>query len=180
MPGLTRKSAKNKSFRGGEKRHADRSGRSHMHNIKKSILIKSSPDRVFSVVRDIENYPVFIRDIKSVEVRSRSSTRLISKWLIDIEGADVAWQEEDLVDEKNKRLSFNLLEGDYEKYEGEWSVAKDGFRSRLSDNMILDWGIPSFEKVIGPVLEKKTDKIVRGLLCAIKRYCEKSKVQAEK
>ncbi|OIO38691.1 MAG: hypothetical protein COT00_02995 [Candidatus Omnitrophica bacterium CG07_land_8_20_14_0_80_50_8] len=144
-----------------------------MHSIQKQILVKSNPDKVFSVLKDIERYSSFAKDIKRVEVEFGKTAKRVSRWSIDIEGADVEWLQEDIVDEKTRKYSFELVKGDYEKYSGEWGVRKDGNGSRLDLHMILDWGIPSFEKVIGPVLEKKTDRVIRGLLYAIKRECER-------
>ena len=69
-----------------------------------------------------------------------------------------------------------MLTGDYSIYFGKWKVQNYGEGSRLSIELSVDWDIPSFEKIIGPILEKKTKKIIRGFMAAIKLRAQKQYV----
>ncbi|MBI4352450.1 MAG: SRPBCC family protein [Candidatus Omnitrophica bacterium] len=144
-----------------------------MHRIERSVLIGSPSQTVFSVVKNLENYPQFMRHVKSLHVEKRSQREFISSWHVDIEGADLTWKERNIFDEEAMKMDFSMLTGDYEAYFGQWHVLPEGSRSRLSVKFNIDWGIPSFGKILGSVLEEKTEKIINGLLRAIKWRCQR-------
>jgi ribosome-associated toxin RatA of RatAB toxin-antitoxin module len=144
-----------------------------MLNIKTSIWVRASKDKVFSTLKDMSKYSKFMRYVKNIKVKNKSNSRLISNWILDVEGADVVWEEEDIFDDQNTEISFSMLQGDYNQYYGKWKIEEIGKKTKLSIDVYIDWGIPSFEKVMGAVLEQKTRKIIKGMLTAIKIYTQK-------
>ena len=144
-----------------------------MYNINTSILIKAPGRIVAQVLRDMSHYPRFMRYVKNIKVKKISDKEIISRWDIDIEGADVRWEERDIFDEYSMQMSFTMLQGDYSAYYGKWIVEPSGRKTRLSIDVYVDWDIPSFEKIIGPILKQKTEKIVRGMLASIRLYAQK-------
>ena len=144
-----------------------------MYNIFTSIMVKAPREVIFSVLKDMPNFPQFMHYVKKVECEKISNQERISRWNIDVEGADVAWEEKDTYDDKKMELSFTKIQGDYNSYYGKWCLKKEGDRTRLSIDVNVDWDIPSFEKVIGPILKEKTKRIVRGMLAAVKLQSEK-------
>ncbi len=120
--------------------------------------------------------------VKKVEIlENHGGQEIITLWEIDIEGADIVWKERDLIDSKIKEISFSMISGDYGAYFGKWKAERDGAKTRLSLDLTVDWDIPSFERVIGDVLEQKTKKMIRGMLAALKlRIQSKHKTTASK
>ncbi|MFA6142595.1 MAG: SRPBCC family protein [Candidatus Omnitrophota bacterium] len=148
-----------------------------MHNIKSSIFIKAPKELVFSVIKDMHSYPTFMNYVKNIDVTKISDDEFISNWAIDIEGADIEWEERDVFNEKKGEMLFNMIKGDYGNYYGTWVIKSINGKIELSIDLYVDWHISSFEKIIGPTLECKTRKVIRGMLTAIKlrsqRICEK-------
>lgn len=144
-----------------------------MHNIKSSIFINAPKEAIFSVIKDMQNYPMFMRYIKSIDVKKISNEEFISNWKIDIEGADIEWEERDVFNEKKGEMFFTMLKGDYGNYYGTWAIKNINKKIELSLDLYVDWHISSFEKIIGPVIDNKMRRVVRGMLAAFKLRSER-------
>jgi ribosome-associated toxin RatA of RatAB toxin-antitoxin module len=145
-----------------------------MHEINAVVSVNAPPDIVFSVLKDMERYPTFMHYVRSVEVKKMSDGEYISRWRIDVEGADVEWEERDIYNEKKMEMLFTMLSGDYGNYYGKWALNCAGkSKTIVSIDVFVDWHIPLFEQVIGPILEQKMRRVVRGMVAAIKLYSQK-------
>ena len=144
-----------------------------MHTLNHSILIRADKESVFSVLKDFARYPALMHYVKSVEIKFNSANEVISEWDLDVEGADINWLERDVIDPRNLEIAFTMISGDYGAYYGKWKVYPSGERTELSVQLFVDWDIPSFEKVIGPILEQKMKRVIRGMLAAIKLHCQR-------
>ncbi|MFH1846261.1 MAG: SRPBCC family protein [Candidatus Omnitrophota bacterium] len=145
-----------------------------MKEINSSIFVKAPKDIIFSVLKDIEKYPLYMKYVQNIEIKECLDNSKISKWTIDVDGADVVWLQKDEFNETTNELFFSQIKGDYTDYRGKWYVEEKAGKSRLTINMKIDWGIPSFEKLLGPVLERKIKRILRAMMIAIKLRSQKS------
>lgn len=143
-----------------------------MHNIKTSIFISAPKELVFSVMKDMHNYPTFMKYVKNIDVNKISDEEFISSWKIDIEDANIEWEERDVFNEKKYEIFFNMIKGDYGNYYGTWVIKSINKKIELLLDLYVDWYIPSFEKIIGSILENKTRKMIRGMLVAIKLHSQ--------
>ena len=69
-----------------------------------------------------------------------------------------------------------MLEGDYNKYEGEWKLLSLLNGTKLILSVDIDWGAPAlvgFPEVKN-ILMRKTKKALKSMLMAIKRKIENS------
>ena len=144
-----------------------------MYSINIETLIKAGKDIVFSVIKDMANFPNFMSDVKSLKVKKTGNNEMISRWSIEIEGAEVVWEEKDVYNEELMEIYFSKITGDYNVYHGKWSVQNAGNKTRLSFELTVDCGIPSFEKIVGHVLVQKTRRAIQGMLTAVKAHSEK-------
>jgi len=146
-----------------------------MSQIKAYTTIKESKEIIYDLLKDLEKFPAFIRDIKSIRIMKRKRNVMITEWKISIDGVDVIWTEEDTFDDQDMRIKFRMLEGDYDKYEGEWAIEDTpaGVRLRLFAN--IDWGAPRLVKYVKPILERKTRQAFRTFLMAIKKEIERKR-----
>ncbi|MDD5610534.1 MAG: SRPBCC family protein [Candidatus Omnitrophica bacterium] len=144
-----------------------------MPKIEVSSNIKSTADGVYSAIKNMESFPDFMRDIKSLKIIKKLSNKIISEWEIDIEGAPVKWKEEDIFDDKKMELSFNALEGDYKEYRGKWKIVPMHNCTKVIIQAEFDWGIPVLERYVDKALRKKARLALGGMLQAIKNKMEK-------
>lgn len=144
-----------------------------MHTLEVSVKIKAPTNKVYHLIRNMRLFPSFMPNVKKLEILKEKGDTNISRWEVDIEGAHIVWKEKNVFDDRNNQMRFNMLEGDYNNYSGEWFVKSDGNSSRLHLKVNIDWGIPSFEKIIGSILERKQRIILRSMLTAIRDYLQK-------
>lgn len=144
-----------------------------MSVIEISIVIRQSIGRVYELIKNMEQFPSFMKSVRKVEIIEKDSNRLITYWEVDLKGASVIWKEEDVFDDDIKSIKFRMIEGDYKDYHGRWLLKELNKKSTqviISAN--FDWGIPAFEKFVGSVLERKARTLLKGMLKAIKREVE--------
>lgn len=147
-----------------------------MPKFKVSVVIKRPKEQVYNVVKDVESFPNFMRDIKSLRIIKRTDNGIVAAWETDIDGAPVNWKEELYFDDANLQVKFNMLEGNYKEYQGRWFIENHHNNTKLSIEADIDWGIPILEKYVGKVLEEKARRGLLGMIQAIKMKLEKTNV----
>jgi ribosome-associated toxin RatA of RatAB toxin-antitoxin module len=148
-----------------------------MYTIDTYVIVKAPGNAVFSALKRMSDFSSAMKYVKKIKTTKISGNEMQSEWHIDVDGADVNWKEKNLFDDKNLNMSFSLLEGDYNEYFGKWEIEEDKIGTKLSIKVNIDWGIPSFEKVIIEELKKRTEKIIRGMIITIKKQSEKDTVK---
>lgn len=141
--------------------------------IEVSTIVKQNKNKVYNILKNMEEFPKFMQDIKKLKVLERDANRLVTVWEVNIEGALVSWKEEDIFDNDAMSINFNMLEGDYSAYGGKWILTSLPKKTKISLLVNIDWGIPSFEKIINPILERKQKLIFKTMLIAIKNHIQK-------
>ena len=145
-----------------------------MLTIKLSILVNANKEKVFKLLKDIEFFPKFIKNIESVKIIKRTSNNeILSEWKVDIDGAPAEWKQQDVFDDENFKIEFRMLEGDYDKYIGRWEILDASRGSKINLTTEFDWGIPNLEKFVGYILARKAKKNLKGMLMAVKKELEK-------
>lgn len=142
-----------------------------MTSVKVTALIRRRKELVYRTLREMERFPVFLRDVKKISIERSDGNRVISDWKIDIEGTPVEWRQETLFNDATQdAIMFRMLEGDYERYEGRWALEE------VTDNVTrvkleaqFQWGVPGLERYVNNVLEEKAGNSLKGMLFAIRR-----------
>ncbi len=134
-----------------------------------SIIIKRGKKEVYNLLKDIEKFPQFIKDINSVKIVERTEKGIVSDWNMNIDGLPLSWRQLSILDEQNGVIRFRMIDGDFDKYAGEWKLAEllTGTEVRLS--IAVDWGVHFLNKYVGAALETKTRSILQGMLNGIKK-----------
>lgn len=134
-----------------------------------SIIVSQSVDEVYNLLKDMERFSEFMRDIKKSKVVKREGDKMITEWEAEVDGAPLRWVEEDIIDEKEKRISFRMLESDYESCTGEWKVEATSGGTKITLSANFNWGIPNLERFVGHILKRKAYKGLHGMLRCIKK-----------
>lgn len=134
--------------------------------------IRKSKNVIYNIIKNIEDYPTFMRDVKQIKIIKLSENIVVSKWNADIDGTPVEWIEE-LKFNKNK-IEFCMLEGDFEKYIGSWILESINNDTKITLEAQLEWGLPNFEKYVGKIFEEKACNCIRGMLWAIRKKAHKT------
>lgn len=140
-----------------------------------SVRIKKPREEVYKIMRDFEDFPAFMRDVKSLKIIKKvDSQKIITSWKIEVDGSPLEWTEEDYFNDANFRIDFNMLEGSYKEYQGFWLLQGLHNAAKLTIEVNFDWGIPVLEKFIGKALEDKARRSLLGMARAIKNKAEEN------
>lgn len=131
-----------------------------------------TPSEVYGLLRQIESYPSFIPHIKKLSVINKSTQDLVSNWEVQVDDITIQWKERDNFDDNNRKILFEMVEGDYKSYSGSWSVENDDSGSKITIIANFDWGIPVLEQHVTKTLERKAKTALFGMLKAFKKRLE--------
>ena len=143
-----------------------------MGYVERNIVIGGPVEAVYELAKDMEGYPDFMPDVESVTVVSREGNTTITEWETSVDGTPILWTEKDVFDDKTHIITYQLIEGDLEKFEGKWSFqSKDG-GTEVTLTVDYDFGIPELTNLIGPTLEQKVGENSEMMLQGMKKRIE--------
>lgn len=149
-----------------------------MPKVESSIVINSELDKVFALAKDIESFPQFMDDVKSLTVveRSADGNRTVSEWVGIIKDFKMTmkWTEEDIWDEVAKTCTFKLIKGDMKTYSGLWTFEPVDGCTKFSSVIEYEYDVPLIGAMIKALIAKIMKQNVDNLLQAIKERAEKS------
>jgi coenzyme Q-binding protein COQ10 len=144
-----------------------------MPYVETEIIIKGDPKEIFNFARDMEKFPEYMRDVEEVNVLERNTLSTITEWVTNIDGTPLIWTEEDNFDEENMVISYKMIEGDLDKFEGEWKFVPDSNGGcKVSLSVDYDFGMPSLTDLIGPTLKEKVRENSEMMLEGMKKKIE--------
>ncbi|MBR4748126.1 MAG: SRPBCC family protein [Abditibacteriota bacterium] len=154
-----------------------------MSQVNTSIIIHAPVDKVYAFSKEVDKFPEFMPDMKSIEILDRTPTdtgvQYLSRWVGSIQkfNLTVKWEETDLWDDSRRVCEFFMPEGrgDYEVYRGVWEFEDMGGGDTLVKlAMEVEYNVP----MVGGIIKKLIAKLVRenadGMLGAIKEQVEKA------
>ncbi|MBI4226662.1 MAG: SRPBCC family protein [Candidatus Omnitrophica bacterium] len=147
-----------------------------MTTLRLTVNIRATKQRVWEIVTHPERYPAFVRDVQDVTVLQRSQSVALARWRIRHDGVEFQWTEQCHYDVEQARITFHAVRGDFASYDGSLALEHAGPGVALTLNATMDWGLPSFGKVIAPVVEQRVRRAFTMMLVAIKRYAERHRV----
>ncbi len=145
-----------------------------MAYVERSILILGPIQEVYALAKDMERYPEFMPDVESVKVTERQEHRTVTEWETSVDGTPILWTEEDLFDDARFVIDYRLIEGDLDKFEGQWRFVESAGATHVTLTVDYDFGIPELTNLIGPTLEQKVAENSEMMLQGMKRRIEGS------
>lgn len=142
--------------------------------VESSVLIHAPVERVMELAKDIERFPEFMKDVKSVEIISQEGNVVRARWVgrVDELRIDIKWIEEDVWEDEARMSRFRQIEGDYAKFEGEWHFepVPEGtlFRSVLE----IEYDVPLIGPLLKGLIARKAKENLDATLKAIKERAE--------
>ncbi|HEX6358725.1 type II toxin-antitoxin system RatA family toxin [Actinophytocola sp.] len=121
---------------------------------------------------DFARYPELTDAVRSVEVDPPGPDGAVhSRWTVLFRNGLLRWTESDTLDPVARTITFRQLTGDFETFEGQWSVHERETGCDIAFDAHFDLGIPSLAAILDPVAESTLRAniltIVRGLLGAV-------------
>lgn len=140
--------------------------------VEASIFINAEPEKVYELANDMEAFPKFMADVESVTVTQRDAGSTVTEWVTNIEGTPIMWTEKDTFYPEKLTINYKLLDGDLEKFEGDWIFTPENNGTKVYLSVDYDFGIPHLEELIGPTLTSKVKDNSDMMLSGMKRHLE--------
>lgn len=143
-----------------------------MPYVEVALVIHCGREKIYPILKDMEKYPQFMSDLVSVEVLERRDNSTVTKWVSNVDGRIIKWTELDTFDDANMHISYKQIEGDLNKFEGEWilNTVPEGTEIKLTVD--FEFGIPMIAGLLNPILKKKVRANSENMLKAIKERME--------
>lgn len=144
--------------------------------VSSTIEINGPIDKVFAAAKDIESFPEFMADLKSVKVleKSEDGSRVVSEWVGIVKefNTTIKWTEEDIWDNDAKTCTFTLVKGEYSEYSGKWIFTDLGGKTKFESTIKVEYDVPLVGALIKGIIAKKMKENVDNMLAAIKAKIE--------
>lgn len=118
---------------------------------------------------DFARYPELTDAVRSVEVDPPGPDGAVrSQWTVLFRNGLLRWTESDTLDPVARTITFRQLTGDFQNFDGQWSVHERDTGCAIAFDAEFDLGIPSLAAILDPVAEETLRAniltIARGLL----------------
>jgi len=134
-------------------------------------------EKVVAIAKDVEAYPSFMPDVKSVKVLESSDDGRLQKveWVGVIKqfAREIRWIQEDRWISPS-RVEFKQIKGDYDKMEGHWEFTEADGSTEFTNFLDYEYRVP----LLGALVTKVVDFLVRQNLESIMDGIEKRAAEA--
>jgi len=143
-----------------------------MPYVEVSLTVKGRPETIYPILKDMESYPNFMPDLKSVKVIERTGNTTITAWESNVDGRVIKWVEKDCFDDENMHITYQQISGDLKKFEGEWILTPTPEGTEIKLTVDFEFGIPMLAGLLNPLLKSKVRENSKNMLLAIKERIE--------
>jgi len=144
-----------------------------MARVEASTVIRAPLEDVYAVAKRVEDFPRFMPDLERVTVLERQGDLpTATEWVGVVEGRRIRWIEEDAWDDARHVCQFRQRDGDFEKYEGEWTFTPEGDGTRTAVAVEFEFGIPLIGGLLSQLLRVKMQQNLDGMLTALRGQLE--------
>jgi ribosome-associated toxin RatA of RatAB toxin-antitoxin module len=140
-----------------------------MPEVEVNVAMSATVDRVWSAVTEVEDYPRFMESVRRVSViENLSDGSRLTAWSVTLKGSTLEWTEREVMHHGERRLEFEQVEGDLDRFRGAWSVtAAPGGGVNVRLEVDFDIGIPLLADMLNPVaaraLQENSEQMLRGI-----------------
>lgn len=143
-----------------------------MPYIECSVFARGDARAAYEIATNMEDYPKFMENLDKVTVVERGDGYTITDWVAKVDGKDFKWQEKDIFDPENMKITYKLTAGDLQKFEGEWRFEPVEEGVKITLTVDFEMGIPMLAGLLNPIAKKKLKSNSEAMLEAIKGKIE--------
>lgn len=147
-----------------------------MPRVESSVFINSDPDKVFELARNVEAFPEFMPDLKTVTVLEKSpdGNHCVTEFVGIVKEfkTTLKWVEEDEWDPSARTCRFSLVKGDFKSYSGVWTFEPADGGTKYTSVIDFEYDIPLIGPMIKTLIARKMQQNVDNMLEAIRTKAE--------
>ena len=139
-------------------------------------VIHAPLETVYAVARDVEAFPQFMPDVKSVRILEKSDdgSRTLTEWVAYASQLklQVKWTEEDLWDDTAHTCRFRQVKGDYDQMEGLWEFLPHPEGTLFRSTLDYELRVPLLGALVQKVIHHLVTQNLQGILDGVKARAE--------
>ncbi len=143
-----------------------------MPYVEVSKVVKANRAQILPIIKRMEDYPLFMADLKSVTVLERGDNFTITQWVSNVDGRVIEWTERDTFYDDEWRIHYQQTAGDLKKMEGEWLLSEVEEGTKITLTVDFEFGIPMIAGLLNPILKMKVRDNSENMLAAVKAKIE--------
>lgn len=145
-----------------------------MQTVEAKVWINAPLAKVYEIAKDIQSFPSFMAELKSLQVLSSENNKVISEWTGTVSslGLKVKWTQEDLWHDETHTCTFRQVEGDYDQMEGVWRFSEEKEGTLFESTLRYEYVVPGLGPLVKKVILNIVTKNLEGVLDAIKKKSE--------
>ena len=136
--------------------------------------VQAGREKVLPIIKKMEDYPLFMADLKEVTVLERGDNNTITHWVSNVDGRIIQWTERDTFFDDEWRIHYQQTEGDLKKMEGEWRLTETDGGTDVMLTVDFEFGIPMIAGLLNPILKMKVRDNSENMLAAVKAKVEEN------
>ena len=136
--------------------------------------VQAGREKVLPIIKKMEDYPLFMADLKEVTVLERGDNYTITHWVSNVDGRTIQWTERDTFFDEEWRIHYQQTEGDLKKMEGEWRLTETDGGTDVMLTVDFEFGIPMIAGLLNPILKMKVRDNSENMLAAVKAKVEEN------
>ncbi|MFD5711421.1 type II toxin-antitoxin system RatA family toxin [Streptomyces pharetrae] len=133
-----------------------------------ALVPDTTAPAVFERLRDFAAYPKYTDAVREVTVTDTGDGTVDSDWSVNFRNGILCWSERDRIDAANLSIEFTQTDGDFDRFDGAWTVHGHDDAVSVRFTARFDLGMPSLAAIIDPIarqaLVEAIGLILRGLL----------------
>jgi ribosome-associated toxin RatA of RatAB toxin-antitoxin module len=131
-----------------------------VREVRRSALVRFSPEQMFDLVIDVERYPEFLPWVSSAVLHERGERDLLASMEMQRGGVRECFTTRNEF-ERPSRMSLQLVDGPFRLLEGVWSFAPIGDAgTRVGLEMRFEFGNPGVSLLFGKAFEQSCNALI--------------------
>jgi uncharacterized membrane protein len=147
-----------------------------MARVELETVVHAPLETVYAVARDVEAFPQFMPDVKSVRILEKSAdgSRTLTEWVAYASQLrlQVKWTEEDLWDDTAHTCRFRQVKGDYDQMEGLWEFLPHPEGTLFRSTLDYELRVPLLGAIVQKVVHHLVVQNLQGILDGVKARAE--------
>lgn len=123
---------------------------------------------VFDKLGDFARYPELVDAVQAVTVHEAvEENRVPTDWVVYFRNGLLRWSEIDVYDHAARHITFEQSAGDFETFQGRWSVVDAVGGCDVVFEAEFDFGIPSLAGILEPIASRVLKENVARILIGV-------------
>ncbi len=141
-----------------------------MPTVEVKETIQGGADAVYNVLSKMDDFPTFMSNVESVEIRETGEGYAVSEWTARLQGKKFHWVERDEFFPQRRQIVFRQVQGDLKVFAGRWQVDPvTAAESRVTLVTEFEFGIPMLATLLNPVARYALRQNALGMLAGVQQ-----------